>query len=55
MIHLNKIILLPLIAIVTLLATTEAHGQTPTIRGHFSRDSIEVGDRVEYIIDIETD
>ena len=55
MIHLNKIILLPLLAIVTHLATTEAHGQTPTIRGHFSRDSIEVGDRVEYIIDIETD
>lgn len=37
------------------LSATEVRGEVPTISGHFSRDSIEVGDRVEYIIDIETD
>lgn len=37
------------------LTTTEARGEVPTLSARFSKDSIEVGDRVEYILDIETD
>ena len=42
-------------AVVLVLSTTEVRGEVPTISAHFSRDSVEVGDRVEYILDIETD
>jgi hypothetical protein len=31
------------------------YAEVPTIEGRFSRDSVEVGDWVEYIIDIQTD
>lgn len=37
------------------LATASATGERPTISGRFSKDSVEVGDRVELIIDIEKD
>ena len=37
------------------LATIEARGEKPIVSGRFSKDSIEVGDLVEYIIDIEAD
>lgn len=50
------IVLLSVVAMAVMcLSATEVRGEVPTISGHFSRDSIEVGDRVEYIIDIETD
>lgn len=37
------------------LGTIEARGERPIVSGRFSKDSIEVGDLVEYIIDIEAD
>ena len=53
--HIN-IPFLSLMAMVLLsLTTAEARGEKPSISGRFSKDSIEVGDRVEYIIDIKTD
>lgn len=51
----RDIILMGVCAVVLVLATTEVRGEVPTISAHFSRDSVEVGDRVEYILDIETD
>ena len=50
-------IYISLISLVVLLSLSaiEARGEVPTISGCFSKDSIEVGDHVEYIIDIETD
>ena len=50
-------IYISLISLVVLLSLSaiEARGEVPTISGRFSKDSIEVGDHVEYIIDIETD
>ena len=41
--------------IIMLLVTLAASAEKPTLQGRFSKDSIEVGDRVEYIIDIEKD
>lgn len=43
------------LALLLSLTTTEARGEDPTLSARFSKDSIEVGDRVEYILDIETD
>lgn len=43
------------LALLLSLTATEARGETPTLSARFSKDSIEVGDRVEYILDIETD
>lgn len=43
------------LAMLLSLTTTEARGEVPTLSARFSKDSIEVGDRVEYILDIETD
>lgn len=43
------------IALVCILSTQATLAERPTIEGRFSKDSIEVGDRVEYIIDIEKD
>ncbi len=44
-----------LIAIVAMLNMCVAVAEQPTISARFSKDSIEVGDWVEYIIDIEKD
>ena len=41
--------------LVVLLVTLTASAETPILQGRFSKESIEVGDRVEYIIDIEKD
>ena len=43
------------LALLLSLTATEARGEVPTLSARFSKDSIEVGDRVEYILDIETD
>lgn len=43
------------LALVCMLSAQAALAELPTIEGRFSKDSIEVGDRVEYIIDIEKD
>lgn len=44
-----------LLVVAICLSIGEVRGEIPTISGRFSKDSIEVGDHVEYIIDIETD
>ena len=44
-----------LIAVATMLNMGVAVAEQPTISARFSKDSIEVGDWVEYIIDIEKD
>ena len=44
-----------LLLILALAPIIEVVAEQPTVRARFSRDSIEVGDRVEYIIDIELD
>ena len=43
------------LAMLLSLTATEVRGEVPTLSARFSKDSIEVGDRVEYILDIETD
>lgn len=48
-------ILLRLVAMMLLVVGVEAQAQKPTLTGRFSKDSIEVGDQVEYILDIEVD
>lgn len=53
--HINISLLSSLAMMLMCLTAAEVRGEQPTISGRFSRDSIEVGDRVEYIIDIETD
>ena len=50
---LNILSRLTLMALV--LGATEAYAQQPTFEARFSKDSIEVGDQVEYILDIEKD
>ena len=41
--------------VVGLVIAATATAERPTIKGSFSKESIEVGDRVDYIIDIEKD
>lgn len=43
------------LTLLSMVALQSAMAEVPTIEGRFSKDSIEVGDRVEYIIDIEKD
>lgn len=50
---LNILSRLTLMALV--LGATEAYAQQPTFEARFSKDSIEVGDQVEYILDIKAD
>ena len=51
----RRVITYTLLLLFTTLATIEARGEKPVVSGRFSKDSIEVGDLVEYIIDIEAD
>lgn len=51
----RRVITYTLLLLFATLATIEAHGERPIVSGRFSKDSIEVGDLVEYIIDIEAD
>ncbi|MBR4964762.1 MAG: hypothetical protein IKZ32_05340 [Alistipes sp.] len=41
--------------ICAMVVALPGYAEVPTIEGRFSRDSVEVGDWVEYIIDIQTD
>lgn len=43
------------VAVALAVSALGAYAQEPTVRGSFSRDSIEVGDRVDFILDIEAD
>lgn len=54
MINMRKLYTLWLVA-VALLISGSAMAERPTISARFSKDSVEVGDWVEYIIDIEKD
>ena len=51
----RRVITYTLLLLFATLATIEARGEKPLVSGRFSKDSIEVGDLVEYIIDIEAD
>lgn len=51
----RRVITYTLLLLFATLATIEARGERPIVSGRFSKDSIEVGDLVEYIIDIEAD
>lgn len=51
----RRVITYTLLLLFATLATIEARGEKPIVSGRFSKDSIEVGDLVEYIIDIEAD
>lgn len=44
-----------LVAVVMVVALTDAEAQRPTISGSFSRDTVEVGDHFDYILDITKD
>ena len=44
-----------LVALLTLGSATECFADRPTISARFSKECVEVGDRVEYILDIEKD
>lgn len=48
-------ILSRLVLMVLLMGAVEAYAQDPVLSGRFSKDSIEVGDQVDYILDIEVD
>lgn len=51
----RRVITYTLLLLLATLSSFEARGEKPTVSGCFSKDSIEVGDLVEYIIDIEAD
>ena len=51
----RRVITYTLLLLFATLTTIEARGEKPIVSGRFSKDSIEVGDLVEYIIDIEAD
>lgn len=51
----RRVITYTLLLLFATLGTIEARGEKPIVSGRFSKDSIEVGDLVEYIIDIEAD
>lgn len=51
----RRVITYTLLLLFVTLGTIEARGEKPIVSGRFSKDSIEVGDLVEYIIDIEAD
>ena len=44
-----------LTALLLILSVGVARADRPTFSAHFSKDSVEVGDQVEYILDIEKD
>lgn len=44
-----------LLSAVLLMGSVAAQVQTPTFEGRFSKDSVEVGDQVEYVLDVEVD
>ena len=44
-----------LVAVAMVVALTDAEAQRPTISGSFSRDTVEVGDHFDYILDITKD
>ena len=48
-------ILSRLVLVLLAVGAVEAHAQEPILSERFSKDSIEVGDQVEYILDIEVD
>lgn len=52
--HIRDIIV-SIVALLGTMAPTAATAQVPTLRGYFSQDSVEVGDVVEYVIEIEKD
>lgn len=51
----TTLILTLVVVVIATLACDVAQAQRPTLSGRFSKDSIEVGDLVEYSIDIEKD
>lgn len=51
----NLMIRCSLFAIASLLLVGAVRAERPTIRGEFSKQNIEVGDQIEYIIDVEKD
>ena len=51
----RRVITYTLLLLFATLATIEARGEKPIVSGRISKDSIEVGDLVEYSIDIEAD
>lgn len=51
----RRVITYTLLLLFVTLGTIEARGEKPIVSGRFSKDSIEVGDLVEYIIDIDAD
>lgn len=52
--HIRDIIV-SIVALLGTMAPAAATTQVPTLRGYFSQDSVEVGDVVEYVIEIEKD
>ncbi|MBO7185657.1 MAG: hypothetical protein J6V59_02030 [Alistipes sp.] len=52
--HIRDIIV-SIVALLGTMAPAAATAQVPTLRGYFSQDSVEVGDVVEYVIEIEKD
>lgn len=48
-------ILSRLVLLLFTVGATEVYAQEPKLSGRFSRDSIEVGDQVDYTLDIEVD
>ncbi|MBQ6612592.1 MAG: hypothetical protein IIX19_02615 [Alistipes sp.] len=42
-------------ALIMVLASVDAYAQRPTLHAHFSKDSVEVGDHVDLVLDIEKD
>lgn len=42
-------------ALIMVLASVGAYAQRPTLHAHFSKDSVEVGDHVDLVLDIEKD
>ena len=55
MIKALKIVVVALVATMAMGHGVMSYAQTPTVSGKLSKQSIEVGDRFEYIVDIEAD
>ena len=51
----RRLIIALIATLVTTLTPCAASVEVPTLKGYFSKDSIEVGDVVEYVIEIEKD
>lgn len=48
-------IVLSLVALLSAGGAVESYAQEPVFDGRFSKDSVEIGEQVEYILDIEVD